>query len=99
VRWRREFRIPGRFETGNTEPIIIFDPAIIPKQSFLAKTLKVRYPEKNFRLFFTVMADKDYSGIRGIIETELDPEPVYVNIPDQRAFTRHDGTRIWISRS
>lgn len=88
----REFHIPGRFETGRTDPIIMFDPAHNPESIFsLAKTLRARYPEKSIRLFFTVMADKDYAGIREIIDTELDPEPVYVNIPDQRAFTHHEG--------
>lgn len=85
------FSITGRFEIIKKEPVIIFDAAHNQQSlEMLISSLKIRFSETKFKIFITLMKDKNPLSLINFLETHLTNDIVYINLKDKRNFKPND---------
>lgn len=81
-------KIPGRFQTLNLDPLIIYDPAHnFDSLNNLIEGLEKFYPEKNKIFVMSLMKDKVNHETMNLLK---DSEVIYLTLNDERAYIPED---------
>jgi len=77
-------KVPGRFQTLNDRPLIVYDPAHnFDALNNLINDLNKFYPDKNKLFFVSMMKDKANNKI---LELLKNVNAVYITLPDERGY-------------
>ncbi|MBN1501577.1 MAG: hypothetical protein JW982_15575 [Spirochaetes bacterium] len=85
------FTLQGRFETGSTDPCIIFDVAHnMHSITELVKTLQLYFKNSEFRIFATFMKDKHPLELIKYLRLNLSEDINYIKLNDERNYKPDD---------